>query len=77
MNICAVEGHNHYSTRSLQNRRGEESTAVTERAKDLANNACISCQKNGYWPWKHEEMRARFNNTAVDELDLDDDESEN
>lgn len=62
MDICNVEGTFHNPVKSFKsNRKGN----VSQREKDIRNNACFTSHKVGCRPWKHNIKDIKTTNTQV------------
>ena len=64
----------------IRNVEGNVSFAkARQRKEDLARNACFTCHKVGYRPWKHKKDKSSINNLVVSEASsaVDSDEHEN
>jgi len=73
MEIGNLEGSTHYRGKSFK--KGKK--PKTQRAIDLANNACFTCHKVGCRAWKHEDGKVNVVEIVADSGAVSDSESEN
>ena len=75
MEIGNVERGAHYRGKAFK--KGKVNVKMTQRQKDLNNNACFTCHKPGCRPWKHADYVGSNHAEADVSAQISDSESEN